>query len=237
MSDRVRDRVRDVDSDAPVITVDGPSGVGKGTLARALAHHLGFGYLDSGSLYRLTALAVLEGDVDVEAVEAVAAVAAGLDVDYEATPAALTVRLAGSDVSQRIRGEDVAAVASRLAAYPEVRAALLTRQRGFRRAPGLVGDGRDLGTVVFPDASLKLFLGATARVRALRRQHELQATGRDATLDSLMASILDRDRRDRERTVSPLRPAADAIAIDTSEMSIKQVFERALALVREHGVR
>lgn len=215
----------------PVIAVDGPSGVGKGTLGQWLAVRLGFYLLDSGALYRLTALAALRRKLALEDEVAVAAVAAELDAAF-APDAAGTVRvtLDGLEVGAVLRRETTGNAASRVAALPAVRAALLQRQRDFRRFPGLIADGRDMGTVVFPDADLKLFLTASAEVRAQRRYKQLIEKGMDANLASLVEEIAERDARDAQRAVAPLKPAADAQVLDTTRMDIAEVGEWALAL-------
>ena len=215
----------------PVIAVDGPSGVGKGTLCQWLAVRLGFHLLDSGALYRLTALAALRRNLALEDEIAVAAVAAELDAAF-APDAAGTVRviLDGLEVGAVLRSETTGNAASRVAALPAVRAALLQRQRDFRRFPGLIADGRDMGTVVFPDADLKLFLTASAEARAQRRHKQLIEKGMDANLIGLVEEIAERDARDAQRAVAPLKPAADAQVLDTTRMSIGEVGEWALAL-------
>lgn len=215
----------------PVIAVDGPSGVGKGTLCQWLAVRLGFHLLDSGALYRLTALAALRRKRALGDEVAVAAVAAELDATF--TPdAAGTVRviLDGLEVGAVLRSETTGNAASRVAALPMVRAALLQRQRDFRRFPGLIADGRDMGTVVFPDANLKLFLTASAEARAQRRYKQLIEKGMDANLIDLVEEIAERDARDAQRAVAPLKPAADAQVLDTTRMGIAEVGEWALAL-------
>lgn len=214
---------------APVVTVDGPSGTGKGTLCRALAARFGWHQLDSGALYRLVGLAAERRGLDLDDEPRVAALAGALDVEF----AGERVLLDGREVGPELRTEAVGALASRVAALPRVRAALLERQRAFRQPPGLVADGRDMGTVVFPDAGLKIFLTASARARALRRLKQLNEQGLDVNLDELGEEIAARDRRDSERTVAPLRPAPDATVLDTTELGIEAVFERIARLVEE----
>jgi cytidylate kinase len=223
---------------APVITVDGPSGVGKGTLCQWLASRLGWRLLDSGALYRLTALAALRRKLPLEDEPGVAVVAAALDVEFLAgTDGALRIVLEGEEVSNAIRDETCGNAASRVAALPAVRAALLQRQRDFRRSPGLIADGRDMGTVVFPNAELKLFLTASAEERARRRYQQLSEQGVNASLENLAGEIAERDARDAGRAVAPLRPAADAEMLDTTHSSIAEVCERTLELaVQRLGV-
>ena len=217
--------------EAPVITVDGPSGVGKGALCQWLAGRLGWHLLDSGALYRLTALAALRRCLPLEDEARVAAVAAGLDAVFVVDAVgASRVLLDGAEVGDALRGEATGNAASRVAALPAVRAALLQRQRDFRSLPGLIADGRDMGTVVFPSAGLKLFLNASAEERALRRYKQLIEKGMDANLTSLVKEIAERDARDARRAVAPLRPAADAEMLDTTRLGVMEVCEWALAL-------
>jgi cytidylate kinase len=221
-------------SRSPVITVDGPSGVGKGTLCQWLATRLEWSLLDSGALYRLTALAAMRRNLTLEDEVGIAQVAAGLAVAF--TPSdegALRIVLDGEEVSTAIRSETTGNAASRVAALPAVRAALLQRQRDFRQPPGLIADGRDMGTVVFPDADLKLFLTADAGERAQRRYKQLIEKGMDANLDRLVKDIAERDERDAQRTVAPLKAAADAEVLDTTSRSIADVYQWALALVQQ----
>lgn len=222
---------------APVIAVDGPSGVGKGTLCQWLAARLGWSLLDSGALYRLTALAALRRNLSLEDEVRLAVVAAGLDVEFQACPAgAPRIVLDGVEVGVELRSESCGDAASRVAALPAVRAALLHRQRDFRRAPGLVADGRDMGTVVFPDAELKLFLTASSEERARRRYKQLRENGLNVNLKNLVEEIDARDRRDAQRAVAPLEPAPDAEILDTTRMSIEDVCDWALTLAAERFV-
>ena len=212
---------------APVIAIDGPSASGKGTIASRVATALGFHYLESGALYRLLALLSLrQGTVDEQRL---ANVAQHMDVEF----AGGEVLLEDEDVSDKIRSEPCGVRASEVARLPAVRAALLARQRAFRRPPGLVADGRDMGTVVFPDAALKIFLTATPDVRAERRYKQLKEKGIDANLRALSRDLEERDERDRKRTVSPLVPAADSQVLDSSALSIEAVAGRILELYRE----
>lgn len=217
----------------PVITVDGPSGAGKGTLCKALAEALGWHLLDSGAIYRVLALAALHHQVDIASEEALVPLAAHLDVRFIAKDGELQVLLEGEDVSTEIRTETVGNTASQAAAFPRVREALLRRQRAFRELPGLIADGRDMGTVVFPDAPVKIFLDASAEERAHRRMHQLQEKGFSVNFERLLTEIQERDYRDRNRAVAPLVPAADALTLDSTQMSIEQVIAHALAYVRE----
>lgn len=210
---------------APVLTVDGPSGAGKGTLSKALAEQFNWHLLDSGAIYRVLALAALHHQVDLSSEEALAPLAAHLDVRFEANRGAFQIILEGEDVSLEIRTQLVSNAASKIAAFPRVREALLRRQRGFRDSPGLIADGRDMGTVVFPDAPVKIFLDASAEERARRRMLQLQGSGNSVNFDALLAEIQERDDRDRNRSVSPLKPADGALIIDSSEMDINQVIE------------
>ncbi|MBC7002502.1 (d)CMP kinase [Photobacterium sp. BZF1] len=214
---------------APVITVDGPSGAGKGTLCMLLAEKLGWKLLDSGAIYRVLALAALHHGVDLESEDALVPLAAHLDVQFVAEGELVKVILEGEDVSGELRKEETGMAASKVAALPRVREALLRRQRAFSEAPGLVADGRDMGTVVFPQAEVKFFLDASAEERANRRMKQLQQKGLDVNFDHLLKEIQERDYRDRNRAVAPLRPAADALVLDSTEMSIDQVIEQALA--------
>ena len=211
----------------PVIAIDGPSASGKGTIASRVARALGFHYLESGALYRLLALLSLrEGTVEEMRL---ASLAQHMDVEF----AGGEVMLEDEDVSDKIRSEPCGVRASEVAKLPAVRAALLERQRAFRRAPGLVADGRDMATVVFPDAALKIFLTATPEVRAERRYKQLKEKGIDANLRALSRDLEERDERDRKRTVSPLVPAADSQVLDSSALSIEAVAGRILELYRE----
>ncbi|TBU73468.1 (d)CMP kinase [Pseudomonas daroniae] len=218
---------------APVITIDGPSGSGKGTVAGLLAKQLGWSLLDSGALYRLLAFSARNHGVDLTNEESLKLLAAHLDVQFLAAGDGKPQRiiLEGEEVTDAIRNEQVGAGASQVAALPAVRDALLQRQRAFREAPGLVADGRDMGTVVFVDAPLKVFLTASAEERANRRYLQLKAKGDDVNLASLLDEIRARDERDTQRAVAPLKPAADAIQLDSTELSIEQVLERILSEV------
>ena len=223
-----------MNSQAPVITVDGPSGVGKGTLCQWLALQLGWHLLDSGALYRLTALAALRRNLALQDEPRVALVAAALDVEFIPDPDNLVrVMLDGIEVGAALRSETTGNAASQVAALPAVRTALLERQRNFHRVPGLIADGRDMGTVVFPDADLKLFLTASADERADRRYKQLIEKGVDANLDILAKEIAERDARDAQRTVAPLKPAADAEVLDTTLLGIAEVRAWTLALISQ----
>jgi cytidylate kinase len=218
---------------APVITIDGPSGSGKGTIASQLAKQLGWNLLDSGALYRLLAFAARNHGVDLTNEEAMKLLAAHLDVQFVAGGAGHGQRiiLEGEEVTDAIRNEQIGAGASLVASLPAVREALLMRQQAFQEMPGLVADGRDMGTVVFPDAPLKVFLTASAEERARRRYLQLKNKGDDVNLASLLDEIRARDERDTQRAVAPLIPAADAIQLDSTELSIEQVMERILSEV------
>lgn len=224
-------------AEIPVITLDGPSGSGKGTIAHLLADYLGWHFMDSGALYRVTGQACVIEGVPWDDEEAVAEVARNLDVSF--TPAAngeVLVAYKGQDVSHDIRTEEGGRGASTVAVIPAVRQALLQRQRTMRKAPGLVADGRDMGTEVFPDAPLKFFLTASAAERAERRHKQLIAKGESVSLPRLLQDIQERDERDSTRAVSPLVPAEDAIVIDSSATPIEVVFEQVLEKVREKGL-
>ncbi|AOY88012.1 cytidylate kinase [Marinobacter salinus] len=220
------------DSQAPVITVDGPGGSGKGTVTQMLARKLGYHLLDSGALYRLTALAAVRQGVALDDEEGLVGVAASLDVAFEPTPAGEPARviLAGEDVTSEIRTETCGDNASRVAVMQPVRDALLQRQRDFRKAPGLVADGRDMGTVVFPDAPAKIFLTASAEERARRRYNQLKDAGVDVNIDALLEEIRVRDERDINRSAAPLKPADDAQVIDSTGLSIEEVLVRCMAV-------
>lgn len=214
----------------PVITVDGPSGSGKGTLAVLIASRLHWHLLDSGALYRVVAAAALDRGVDIRSDADLLPMIDVLSIVFRED--GLTVD--GQDYSRRIREEDVSAAASVVAAYPEVRQAVLSMQLAMRRQPGLVADGRDMGTVVFPDAQLKIYLDASLEARALRRYNQLIGKGLPATLPALLASLRERDERDKGRAVSPLKPAPDAFVIDSTKLSIDAVL--ALALQRASAI-
>jgi len=221
----------------PVITVDGPSGAGKGTISYMLARHLGWHLLDSGALYRITGQAcVLEG-VSWDDHRAVTEVARNLDVQFNLDAnGEMRVIYRGRDMSAQIRTEEGGRGASTVAAIPTVREALLARQREFMQPPGLVADGRDMGTVVFRDAPLKIFLTASAAERAQRRYKQLIAKGESVSLPRLLEDIQARDERDSNRAVSPLVPAEDAVVIDSSELPITEVFERVMQEARKKGL-
>ncbi|MGV3344839.1 (d)CMP kinase [Enterobacteriaceae bacterium LUAb1] len=218
---------------APVITIDGPSGAGKGTLCKAIAEALKWHLLDSGAIYRVLALAVLHHHIDMSSEEALVPVAAHLDVQFIAGQGEMKVILEGEDVSGEIRTQDVSNSASKVAAFPRVREALLYRQRAFRVEPGLIADGRDMGTVVFPDAPVKIFLDASSEVRARRRMLQLQEQGFSVNFENLLAEIKERDDRDRNRIIAPLVPASDALILNSSQMNIEQVIEVSLKYIKE----
>ncbi len=226
--------------ETPVIAIDGPSGSGKGTLSRSLAVELGWHWLDSGAIYRVLALAAIERGLDESQPGAVVALAETLDIKFnkikELQNDAQTL-MDDRDVTDAIRAENCGQLASRLAAVPAVRTALLDLQRRFRQPPGLVADGRDLGTVVFPDAEFKIFLDASAQARAERRYKQLKQKGIDVSLTTLAQDLEERDRRDRERTVAPLKPAPDAQIVDSTGMDIPTVIQHVLTLVQTRLVR
>lgn len=223
-------------SQTPVITVDGPSGSGKGTICAMLAKELGWHLLDSGALYRITGLAASRRGLELNDESAVAAVAANLDVEFIPGEQGVSVVLEGDDVSRTIRTEEVGSLASQVAALPAVREALLQRQRDFRIAPGLIADGRDMGTVVFTDAQIKVFLTASAEERGRRRYEQLRSKGFDASLRALVEDIRARDERDTNRAVAPLRPAADALVIDSTALTISEVRDQIMNLVRDNAL-
>ena len=218
----------------PVIAIDGPVGSGKGTVSHRIASDLGFRLLDSGALYRVLALAARMREISLDGGTTLARLARTLDIDFVSGDAANPVRtlLDGVDVTGEIRTEQCGNDASRVSARPEVRDALLVRQHGFRRPPGLVADGRDMGSVVFPDASAKVFLTATARARAERRHKQLMAKGIDVSVTRLSREMAERDRRDRERAIAPLKPAEDAVVVDTTGLDVDTVVARVLEIAR-----
>lgn len=220
----------------PVICVDGPSGAGKGSLARRLADRLGFHLLDSGALYRVVGFVANQRGVAWDDELGLEAIAASLDVTFEPIDDGVAVFHAREDVSLPIRSVTGGEGASAVAVFPKVRQALLERQRELAIAPGLIADGRDMGSVVFPEADLKLFLEASAEARAIRRQLQLQAQGDSVSLPRLLEAIEARDAKDRNRSASPLRPAEDAVVIDSTELSADQVFKRAMALITSRGI-
>jgi len=218
----------------PVVAIDGPSGSGKGTVSRVAAKSLGWTLLDSGALYRLVALAGRRSMIDLDDAAGLARLAEGLDIRFGSTPAGEEiVWLGGRDVTHDIRTESAGSDASKVAALPAVRAALLERQRRFAVAPGLVADGRDMGSVVFPDAPVKIFLTASADERAARRYKQLKEKGVAATLAALSREIAERDRRDITRSAAPLVASEDAVLLDSTGMSVDAVVERVLDIVRE----
>lgn len=218
----------------PVITIDGPGGSGKGTVSMLLAESLGWNLLDSGALYRLVAVAALQQQLEMAADELrLGQLAADLQAEFTVGNCGVRVLLEGEDVSSRLRSEEVSVLASRLATLPAVRNALVERQRAFRQFPGLVADGRDMGTVIFPDASLKIYLTASVEERAQRRYKQLKEKGESVNLSRLFQEIEERDRRDQTRLLAPLKPAFDSHLIDSSELSVDEVLEKILFLCAE----
>ncbi|MGR9053115.1 MAG: (d)CMP kinase [Gammaproteobacteria bacterium] len=224
------DKQRTKMTTVPVLTIDGPSGAGKGTVSRAVAKRLGWHYLDSGSIYRSLAIAASANNTDLHNESSVIEVAKTMTLEFDCTDV-LTVKLGGQDITDRLGLENTAREASIVAALPEVRKVLLQKQRDFKRAPGLVADGRDMGTVVFPDATYKVFLTASASERAMRRYKQLIEKGIDATLLQITQEIEERDRRDQERKAAPLAMAEDAYFIDSSEMSVESVIDAIMKFV------
>ncbi|MDP0562137.1 MAG: (d)CMP kinase [Candidatus Endonucleobacter sp. (ex Gigantidas childressi)] len=218
-----------------IVTIDGPSGSGKGTIAALLARQLQWNFLDSGALYRLTALRAIKQLVDLNNESALTILASSLDVQFvlEEKPKAEIIMLDGKPIGAELRAEDIGIKASQIAVFPGVRAALLQKQMDFAKPPGLVADGRDMGTVVFPEANVKFFLTASAKERAKRRVAQLHAKGINGNLDAILASIIERDKKDSIRSMSPLEPAKDAITIDSSELGIDSVFQKVITKVQQ----
>ncbi|WP_281645505.1 (d)CMP kinase [Parendozoicomonas sp. Alg238-R29] len=228
-----------IENNAPVVTIDGPGGSGKGTIAGLLARELGWHLLDSGALYRLTALAAINHGVALDDEASLEVLAAHLDVQFLAGDnegGESGIVLEGEHVESAIRNEEVGISASKIAALPAVRDALMSRQQAFAESPGLIADGRDMGTVVFPDALVKIYLTAGAEERAKRRHMQLQQQGVDVSLGRLLADIHARDERDMHRAVAPLKPADDAIVLDSTKLTIQEVLGRVLDVMCERGV-
>ncbi|TVQ70183.1 MAG: (d)CMP kinase [Oceanospirillales bacterium] len=222
----------------PIITVDGPSGSGKGTICQRLAQQMDWHLLDSGALYRLTALAAHHHGISMEDEESIKVVAAHLDVQFLASHTTeIKIVLEGEEVTDAIRAEKIGSDASVVASMPTVRQALLQRQRDFAATPGLIADGRDMGTVVFPEARLKIYLDASAEERASRRYKQLISKGVSASLEDILSDIKARDERDMNRTISPLKPAPDAVILDTTQMTIEEVLEVVLDEAKHKGLR
>ena len=219
-----------------IITVDGPSGAGKGTLCYALAEKLGFDFLDSGAIYRITALDALKKQVNLENEDAVAEVGRNLNVQFVPDNGEVNVILDGENVGDQIRTAEAGQNASKVAAFPKVREALLQRQRDFACEKGLGADGRDMGTIVFPEAQVKLFLDASAEERAKRRVKQLQLKGFNANFEQILGEIKERDYRDRNRAVAPLVPAKDALVLDSTHLSIDEVIRQALEYISSKGL-
>lgn len=217
-----------------VITVDGPSGAGKGTLCHALAEKLGFDFLDSGALYRITALSAIKKEIPLDDEEKLAEVGRNLDIQFLPENGEIQVILEGENVGDLIRTAEAGQNASKVAAFPLVREALLERQRAFSSEKGLIADGRDMGTVVFPEAQIKLFLDASAEERTKRRVKQLQEKGFNANFDEILAEIKERDFRDRNRAVAPLVPAKDALLLDSTHLSIEDVINQALNHIAQY---
>lgn len=215
----------------PVLTIDGPSGAGKGTVSRVVAKKLGWHYLDSGSIYRSLAIASLRQNINLDNPQEITDVAAKMRLEFDCLDE-LIVRLDGEDITAQLGSEQTGSVASKIAAIPEVRAILLQKQKDFKQLPGLVADGRDMGTVVFPDAKYKVFLTAGAAERASRRYKQLIEKGIDVNLQKITEEIEARDRRDMERETAPLAMAANAIYIDSSDMPLEVVIQEVLNLIR-----
>ncbi|HEL3176972.1 MULTISPECIES: (d)CMP kinase [Stenotrophomonas] len=216
---------------APVLTIDGPSGAGKGTISRIIARRMGWHYLDSGALYRAVGVAASWADIDTSDASALVRCTFDTHVQFVEQGEAMRVMVNGTDATDELRLETTGALASAIAAIPEVRAALKERQRAFRELPGLVADGRDMGTVIFPDASYKVFLTASAEERAERRHKQLKDKGVSVNFDDLLREIMARDARDAQRTVAPLKPADDAVLIDTTGVGIADVVARVMDLL------
>jgi len=220
-------------SRVPVVAIDGPVGSGKGTISTRLAERLGWFFLDSGALYRLVAIAAIDAGVNAHKHEALSAIARDLDFEFKRDGVETRPILAGKDVTRRLRTESISEMASKVAGIESVRGAMVDRQRAFARPPGLVADGRDMGTVIFPDADLKIFLTASVKIRAMRRYKQLKEKGESVNLSRLFRDIEARDERDTTRAIAPLKPAEDAIIIDSTERSINEVLDSIHEMVKE----